>query len=910
MERPVKRQRIAPDSLGTDDEDELDCEPNELNQRRDPVYQLEQARVRASNKLKSRFEDIFAKYERDFTGIGDEIDLRTGRVVVNNGHLQSITGVQEFGQGGEDQQEDAHGSENHLRFRGISEEAFGIASSADMVARSDARMVVDPTSDVPLPTASSGGTPRLPSMMPPAHQPLMPPSQPFGLWEMGRTQVADPTWRAPELPQPAFMSARFVSQAHQRPFGTGQITRMTRGHLVKTRDQDGDEEDVLLRAPDNLLGTKESPLIKRKFPPVGSSPNNDPNLHEMIQDVIKTMAATSPSAEQSRKRSSSTGQSSKPTMKSVSSDTDNYCIQGEEKTSGLCLGSAGKSTAVSPGRGVEAPRYGNKQRGHTVTGRKTRQPEAPAEQRIAGPKDGSDATGMDEDFLDVTGNTPRKPAGRTFYVEIKARKIGQTDSFAQYHGDSEVGTLGRSLLGVDASPETLEPPSCSRPWAVEKPAKPPGGPGVVELAVTSLGPEVMKSGTQGDLSKRKTLGSASASIGADEMSTIKQNGAPASTELGSQPPRKSRPSLPQNPSKEQFGRNIVDPSYTFSDEENLLPRKSTVRRKSEPASAAGLAVQDALRLGHNAKAGKLPPKTVTPDASVQDKRATRISPQPVAENHGAARVTGASSSIREPSPVHVVFDGPSVVTKPPSHRRTRRKRQRPGEPGLEHSGQQATPKAERRSLRSRYQNEPANGRRGSPRLTREPSPVAVSLPAVAKNVITSAKPPQIAESAPLPPSTPRPKYKSRPGKPETSRPGLISLLSDDDDDEDEISFQLADFTPSGYHRILTLRQDGNPLPTASSAKKTGVASLLFGPSSCSNAGKHSTPGCENKNTNGERRRHSTDSLKGSVVKFRNHSPRTPSPSASVVQTPGGTKRRCGEGGFRCDRDFCFMCISI
>jgi hypothetical protein len=28
----------------------------------------------------------------------------------------------------------------------------------------------------------------------------------------------------------------------------------------------------------------------------------------------------------------------------------------------------------------------------------------------------------------------------------------------------------------------------------------------------------------------------------------------------------------------------------------------------------------------------------------------------------------------------------------------------------------------------------------------------------------------------------------------------------------------------------------------------------------------------------------------------------------VVETPGGTMRRCGENGFRCDRDFCFGCL--
>ncbi|OCT51303.1 hypothetical protein CLCR_08290 [Cladophialophora carrionii] len=40
--------------------------------------------------LKSRFESIFEKYSHDFSGIGDEIDMNSMTVVVNNGHLQSM----------------------------------------------------------------------------------------------------------------------------------------------------------------------------------------------------------------------------------------------------------------------------------------------------------------------------------------------------------------------------------------------------------------------------------------------------------------------------------------------------------------------------------------------------------------------------------------------------------------------------------------------------------------------------------------------------------------------------------------------------------------------------------------------------------------------------------------------------
>ena len=50
--------------------------------------QLDQDRDRNNQKLKSRFEHIFRKYEHDFTGIGDEFDIHTDQIVVNNGHLE------------------------------------------------------------------------------------------------------------------------------------------------------------------------------------------------------------------------------------------------------------------------------------------------------------------------------------------------------------------------------------------------------------------------------------------------------------------------------------------------------------------------------------------------------------------------------------------------------------------------------------------------------------------------------------------------------------------------------------------------------------------------------------------------------------------------------------------------------
>ncbi|OAP60342.1 hypothetical protein AYL99_05344 [Fonsecaea erecta] len=47
-------------------------------------------RLRNDLLLKSRFESIFEKYSHDFSGVGDEIDMDTMSIVVNNGHVQSM----------------------------------------------------------------------------------------------------------------------------------------------------------------------------------------------------------------------------------------------------------------------------------------------------------------------------------------------------------------------------------------------------------------------------------------------------------------------------------------------------------------------------------------------------------------------------------------------------------------------------------------------------------------------------------------------------------------------------------------------------------------------------------------------------------------------------------------------------
>lgn len=74
-----------------DDEFDNDEESGEeFYEEEAPEADLQATRQKLDNRLKSTFEAIFEKYGKDFSGVGDEIDLRTGEIVVDNGHVAEM----------------------------------------------------------------------------------------------------------------------------------------------------------------------------------------------------------------------------------------------------------------------------------------------------------------------------------------------------------------------------------------------------------------------------------------------------------------------------------------------------------------------------------------------------------------------------------------------------------------------------------------------------------------------------------------------------------------------------------------------------------------------------------------------------------------------------------------------------
>lgn len=103
MEPSSKRPRL---SIAPSPDPESVAEP--LDEDHDSI-DLNTARTRNDLRLKSIFEGIFEKYGKDFTEVGDEIDLESGKIIVDNGHLTGMEGEVDTGENGEGGDTDGSG---------------------------------------------------------------------------------------------------------------------------------------------------------------------------------------------------------------------------------------------------------------------------------------------------------------------------------------------------------------------------------------------------------------------------------------------------------------------------------------------------------------------------------------------------------------------------------------------------------------------------------------------------------------------------------------------------------------------------------------------------------------------------------------------------------------------------------
>lgn len=154
--------------------------------------------------------------------------------------------------------------------------------------------------------------------------------------------------------------------------------------------------------------------------------------------------------------------------------------------------------------------------------------------------------------------------------------------------------------------------------------------------------------------------------------------------------------------------------------------------------------------------------------------------------------------------------------------------------------------------------------------------------------------------------------------------GIISLVSDGEADEAEVE-KIAEASP----RPFVPGSGGRQPVSASSVNVSRRGSPQTTPTSRSRNRDQTTPSSRRRLTAAEAlmatpSRHRSHNKAGRLTPTasrllllsplaRRHqqmsgtSSAASSPGGSPVQTPGGTMRRCGRDGFRCEREFCFRC---
>lgn len=956
MEPATKRRKKDGPLTDTEEDDELFLEPEELNQKRDPAFLLAQGRAAAAFQLKSRFEDIFAKYERDFTGIGDEIDLETGEVVVDNGHLSSMRSMKDWiveddeeGDEEVDEEGDAVGNQDEHRVQDEDEEV-----SREAEAQADAQAPPCGSDEhrpdladggprdpwrVPEPNWPSGfasrGPPVLKSLIP-THSDFTIQDQSFPPFVHESSSTANPTWQAPELPPSAFLSNMSVSDARHHGGATPVVTRTVLRRSLKTPNSpEADDEDDLHTASFNTSGMEKqrespnarvSPLLHKSFPAVDSSPN-DNSLKDLIQDVIASMPDTPPSTRQSRHPKS------------------------KWKPSPLNQEHSSQQKNESNPRFTTTPLHFDGRGPPKKRGRKPKvraNPEETAQTTLGDQVDQSQWEESDlESFLDITNLGILKPAGQTLYVDIKEKKVKRQDMVnAEMVSDHHVNDIG---------------------------------------FVTHRGVPIEMSAQH-----RKS------------SFTVDQEGQGSS--IATKPRKSRQPDRPE--AAEKFERNVVDPTFTFSDEEILLPRRSKKKQNlqsnhSDPSTLPSPPLVDvdlSQRMAtepnftavdgenitfapHEAAArcrtkGREDKTADTDETKVLDQvQAAQSLPSQLDQIQKRPRgrpraplprrpkcstrdlneqlVTEETRGTTEATIVHWKSKEPQVITPNANENNTRSKQQRRRSVRSSSNPDSGTKSGTNQlelplSSTSSEENPPIHADRSMYiRQKDSSSSTHVNQEAaqlVAETGIGTSSDPELPiersdlrEDQKLPaaipqrfsPSAPRSTHPTTPSKPRAKQidketpsfsTSVLSLLSDSDDDEDELSFNHSDFTPSGHHRILTHRPFPE-LPTtprfSASSKKKKRTSLLHSRSLSSSSHKVSKPlgtprstgsrggaGSASHRTSHRKSHQLARSVVRVVRRLDGHEER----EGSVLQTPGGSKRRCGEDGWKCERDFCFVCM--
>lgn len=204
MEPQTKRLKTGQafyDAVEEEVQDELAMTPFQFDAHQDPMYELDKGRAKAATRLRSTFEHIFDKYEKDFTDVGDEIDLETGEIIVNNGHIESMRFPNEDGTRS-DEESVSSAEEERILTGKPSEKSLSTSMSTSMVkAASSSEGIGQGSSakwDIPIvPDHQMSSLTMAPSLF------GAPPPFSFGS-SLPNGESSGATWQAPNIPTSLF----------------------------------------------------------------------------------------------------------------------------------------------------------------------------------------------------------------------------------------------------------------------------------------------------------------------------------------------------------------------------------------------------------------------------------------------------------------------------------------------------------------------------------------------------------------------------------------------------------------------------------------------------------------------------------------------------------------------------------
>ncbi|TPX17191.1 uncharacterized protein E0L32_003309 [Thyridium curvatum] len=546
MEPPAKRARIAYAPYDDDDDDELNLDPEELAAKQDPGYQLQRSREVAAHKLKSTFESIFEKYERDFTDVGDEIDLRTGEIVVDNGHLRSMRS---------DDEEDQDAPAGQGLIAAKSTDVFREEDSSDEEDRilhggrpvnepsaKDAALIAAPpaqdrhgqlTQAWPRASSLAGQNQRPPDTGFPSRLQFM--GRPLSFASFGPPAFsADPMWSAPELPVQTFTSGF-------RPFsGIGMVkapvTRtVIRRALPMAVESMEDEDDILLGVVDRIPREAKTPRTKL----AAGSRTTERRIGEAIGGADLEMQEADTAPQMAIKTKPQSLQGNNVVVKHVSQKSGRKSLSTLEQ---------GPNT-------IPLAKPGSKPKQKTSLTKRAKV--KPAVVVVQSPSlSGEQAQTLaneDEETLPEISATGKQLVIANPRKRRRANSRKETVVTSITTGDSELvlSTNSTTLQGATNGDESV-----SRPFPAERL--------VIEL---DHGPELPVSQV------------VEAEAGVCDKDNAEKPGATVKT--GSQAHQRTT-------TQETFKRNILDPSYGFSDDEGGLIIRRPTKSKDRQATSAML----------------------------------------------------------------------------------------------------------------------------------------------------------------------------------------------------------------------------------------------------------------------------------------------------------------------------------